>query len=203
MLKSLKILMLGMILLAPMAYGQLGRLADFDGVLQAKFALKISEADEDGWAEENLTLTSSSVIREYALPNSARAYWVFDFADPRVQGGLVLADRKTGEIYAVIAEAKQLAPEEVADGDEEVAGFGDIGIGAFLTARFELRFDIDGLEVSARPLIEFQFIEGGNVSFLRMNSLGALVGEGTFHDGTPLMVTDGLISASGTIANFN
>ena len=198
---SLKILIFGIILLAPMANGQLGSLGDFDGVLQAKFALKIAEADST--EDVNFTFTSSALIREYALPASARVYWVFDFDGPLIQGGMVMADQKTGKIYAVVAEARQVADEEFVDEDVDPGAFEDIGIGAFLTARFNLLFEIDGLEILVSPLIEFQFIQGGRVSFLRLNSLVGLEGMGYFNDGSPLLVTDGHVAASGTIVNFN
>ena len=172
MLKSLQILILGMMLAAPMALGQLGSLSDYDGVLQAKFAFRISEAEPEA-DSQGFTLTSSSLIREYALPGKARVYWVMDFDGPLIEGGLVVADSETGKIHSLIAEATQTERQESLDGN----GADD---GDWMAANFVLYFDIDGLEFTARAPMQFQFIQGRNISFLRMTSAGELIGQGVF-----------------------
>lgn len=216
MIKSLQILVLGILLLAPMAFGQLGSLSDYDGVLQTKFALKVSEPDFLDAAEEGLvdqvadeprafTLTSGSLIREYGLPGTARVYWVFNFDGPLIQGGLVVANRETGEIHSLIAEATQIGLDDFIDnGAESDAGaFDDKGIDAWMAASFALRFDIDGLKLSTRAHMKLQFIQVRNISFLRMSSVAGLFGDGSFDDDSRLIVTGGSISASGIIANLD
>lgn len=206
MFKSLHILILGMALLVSTAFGQLGSLGDFDGVLQAKFALKISELDEsDAGAEpETFTLTSGSLIREYDLPLTARVYWVFYYDGPFIQSGLVLADSVSGDIYTVIAEATPLSPEDFVEdeGGFDINAAGDRGMEEWLTAKYELQFDIDGLELSIQALMKFQFIEEKDVSLLRMSSIAGPVGEGSFDDQTLLVITGSSITASGIVANL-
>lgn len=199
MLKSLQILLLGISMLAPMAFGQAGSLGDYDGALQTKFALKISELDEveAGDAEAGFTLTSASLIREYDLPKTARVYWVFYYDGPNIESGLVVADRLSGEIYSVIAQAKRLTPEDFV---EEGVGY-DIGMEEWLSARYELLFDIDGLQLSMQALMKFQFIQGKDVSLLKVSSVAGPVGEGSFEDQTLLIITGSSFSASGIVAN--
>ena len=198
MLKSLQILILGIAMSTPLAFGQLGSLGDFDGVLQAKFALVISEmdaADPDADAE-TFTLTSGALIREYDLPGTARVYWVFDFDGPHIQGGLVVADSETGEIHALIAEATQVSLNDFVD-----EGGAETGAQAWLTANYAIHFDIDGLQLSTQALMKFQFVQANHFSLLRMSSIAGPVGEGAFDDQTYLSITGGSISASGIIAN--
>ena len=203
MLRSLQILFIGIAMLAPLAFGQLGSLSDYDGVLQAKFALKISESDPEAAEPEAMTLTSAALIREYDLPATARVFWVLDFSEALIQGGLVLADGESGEIYSVIAEATQVDLQASLDGNEAAVDFGQDGVDDWMSANFVLHFDIDGLELSARAPMKFQYIESRKVSFLRMVSAGGLVGEGVLDDQTRLSVTGGNLSASGIIANLD
>ena len=205
MLKTLQILMLGISMLAPMAFGQLGSLGDFDGVLQAKFALKISELDQSnvGDEPETFTLTSGSLIREYDLPLTARVYWVFHYDGPDIESGLVVADSVTGDIYSVIAEAAQLSDNLVEeDAELDTAHHGDQGMEEWLTATYELNFDMDGLELSMQVLMKFQFVQEKDVSLLRMSSIAGPVGDGAFDDKTLLVITGSSISASGIIADL-
>ena len=204
MLKSIQMLLVGMTLLAPMAFGQLGSLDDFDGVLQAKFALKISELDQIDSEDvpPSFTLTSGSLIREYKLPGSTRVYWVFRYNGPDILSGLVLADSTTGDIYSVIAHAQQVSDDFVEeDAGVDIPLLGDQGMEEWLTATYQLNFDLEGLQLSMQALMKFQFVEQGNVSLLRMSSIAGPVGDGTFDDQTRLIITGSSISASGIIAN--
>lgn len=203
MIKSLQILLVGIFMLTPLAFGQLGRLSDFDGALQTKFALEISEVA--GENPESFTLSSNALIREYALPGTVRIYWVFDFDGPLIDGGLVIADRETGKIHEVIAKATQISTHEfIGEGvDSDTAIHQDRGVEAFPAANFALVFEMDGLELSIRSLMKFQFIQVRNFSLLRMSSVAGVAGEGALDDQSPLMVTGGTISAGGTVANLD
>ena len=94
-----------------------------------------------------------------------------------------------------IAEATQVDLQASLDGNEAAVDFGQDGVDDWMSANFVLHFDIDGLELSARAPMKFQYIESRKVSFLRMVSAGGLVGEGVLDDQTRLSVTGGNLSA--------
>ncbi len=202
MIKSLHIPLIGIALLASLAFGQQGSLSDYDGVLQAKFALELSPADSEGEAQA-FSLTSGDLVHEYGLPGTTRVYWVFDFDGLLIQGGLVLADSETGKIHSMLADATQLSLNDFTDEDGESGDFEDGGADSMLSANYRLLFDIDGLQLAATTLMEFQFTQARNVSFLRLVSIAGVMGDGVFDDQTPVSVTGGSISASGIIANLD
>ena len=205
MIKSLHILLVGIAMLAPLAFGQMGSLSDHDGVLQAKFALELSKPNAEAEEPETLSLTSGDLVHEYGFPKTARVYWVFNFDGLRIQGGLVVADSDTGKIHATIAKATQLSLNDFLDDSAalDAEAFEDSGMDSMLSADYRLSFDLDGLQVSVSALIEFEFTQARNVSFLRLVSVGGMHGEGMFDDQSRVTVTGGGITASGIIANLD
>ena len=78
---------------------------------------------------------------------------------------------------------------------------GDRGMDEWLSAKYALDFEVDGLCFSMQALMRFHFIQERDFSLLTINSVAAPLGQGEFEDRTPLIITGGSISASGILVN--
>lgn len=229
-------------LLASPAFAGPSNLEDYDAVLDARFSINLAQTNNffvdrvepvsevvDGpvaveplqVVPQKFSITSNTLLRGGGYPKTARTFFVFSAGGPYlIEGGLVVADQETGEIYGQIAQCATISIGSLMDGPGGFTGLFEENRGRLsLTTNMLFNFYLDGIEFSCVALVKLDSSLSRNSVRIQFNTASGLVGDsgGDMRYNTampadsalemtpmmfPVIVTGGRINARGTMTGL-